>query len=56
MAEKKVKGNDTVTVYATKVLEDAKLYKTGDEIQVHSVQAEKLIASGKATKTPPAKK
>lgn len=52
--DKKVKPVDDVTVYAT---EKARFYNVGEPITVHSVQAEKLIADGKATaqKVEPAK-
>ena len=51
MADKKVKPVDDVTVYAT---EKTKFVPAGQPFTVHSVQAEKLIASGKASKTKPA--
>ena len=49
--EKAVKPVDQVTVYATEKLKA--YYKVGDPIKVHSVQAEKMIESGKATKEAP---
>jgi hypothetical protein len=51
--DKTVKLQDDVTVYAT---EKTKFYAKGEAFKVHSAQAEKLIASGKATKEAPAKK
>lgn len=47
-----VKLNEKVTVYATS---KAKHYNEGEEFEVHPVLAEKLIQSGKATKTAPKK-
>ena len=44
-----VRPYDKVTVYATK----GKHLKEGEAIEVHPLLAEKLIASGKATKDAP---
>jgi hypothetical protein len=51
MSEKKVKPVDNVTVYATDKLKS--LYTAGSPIELHSIQAEKLIKNGKATKDAP---
>jgi hypothetical protein len=53
MADKLVKPVDDVTVYAT---DKAKFVNAGEPMVVHSVQADKLVASGKATRTAPTKK
>ncbi len=45
-----VKPFDTVTVYAT---DKAQFMKAGEKWPVHPLLAEKLIASGKATKEKP---
>lgn len=55
-----VKPQDPVKVYATAKLAGAKLsngslYQEGEEFEVHSSIAAKLIASGKATDKAPAK-
>lgn len=49
MTEQRVLPNDDVTVYAT---DKARFYRAGEAFQVHKVQAEKLIADGKATAKP----
>jgi hypothetical protein len=57
-----VRGTDTVKVYWTAKAAKKKEngagghVKEGDEVEVHPLLAEKLIASGKATETAPAKK
>lgn len=48
-----VRPNDVTTVYAT---DKAKFVKAGEAMEVHTMLAEKLIASGKATDKAPAKK
>jgi hypothetical protein len=53
LAKGEIKPNDPVTVYAT---EKAQFMKPGQEWEVHSALAEKLIASGKATKEAKSKK
>ncbi|MBD8389658.1 hypothetical protein [Dysgonomonas sp. BGC7] len=47
-----IKLNEKVTVYAT---DKSRHYKKGEEIKVHQVLADKLIAAGKATKESPKK-
>jgi hypothetical protein len=49
----KVRGKDKVTVYATKKL--SATHTEGEAMEVHPALAEKLIASGKATKAEPKK-
>jgi hypothetical protein len=54
MSEKKVNKKDTVTVFGTGA---SKFLPEGKESgKIHKVQAEKLIASGKATAKPGASK
>lgn len=50
--EEIVKLNEKVTVYAT---DKSKNYTEGQEYKAHPILAEKLIKSGKATKTAPKK-
>lgn len=53
--EKKIKPVDNTKVYSTDKLKA--IYPViGTEIEVHTSQAEKLIASGKATKEKPTSK
>jgi hypothetical protein len=50
-----VRPADLVTVYATRGKHN-KHVKEGEAMEVHTLLADKLIASGKATKTAPAGK
>lgn len=54
--DRKVKPKEDVTIYATAALKDIDGIGAGDPMVVHTALAEKLVASGKATKNAPTDK